>query len=382
MSLRDYKTIEERVRFLEKEKKLQFKAVTIFPKELEEAQYKNCENMIGAVSVPLGIAGPIKICGKKACGDYYIPLSTTEGALVASVSRGCKAISNSTGVAVHSEYKGITRGPVFKTGNLADSFKLKMYLSENFSRLSQVAEQTSAHLVLKKIHTQVIGRHVYVRFSFDTKDAMGMNMVTIATDKIAKFIEDQTGASCLALASNFDIDKKGAWLNFILGRGRQVWAEAILDRKIVKEILKTTPEKIHEVAIQKCLIGSAISGGLGFNAHFANVIAAIFIACGQDVAHTVEGSLGLTSTEIVGNSLYIAVYLPDLILGTVGGGTNLPAQREALQLLGVAGGNQGENAAVFAEIVGAAVLAGELSLLASLSEGSLASSHQKLARRK
>lgn len=381
MSLRDYKTIEERVKFLQKEKKRLFSAITVYPQKLEEAQFKNCENMIGAASVPLGVAGPIKICGQKASGNYYIPLATTEAALVASVSRGCKAITKSGGVVVYSEYEGISRGPVFVTDNLAESFKLKAWLVKNFFLLSQVAQKTSSHLLLKKIHTQIVGRHVYVRFAFDTQDAMGMNMVTFATDAIAKFIEAKANVSCLSLASNFDIDKKPAWLNFILGRGRQVWAEVVLEEKIVREILKTTIEKIHEIAIRKCLVGSAISGTIGFNAHFANIIAAIFIACGQDVAHTVEGSLGITSTEIVDNKLYISVYLPDLILGTVGGGTNLPAQKEALELLGIAGGRGGKHAAAFAEIVGAVVLAGEISLLAALAEGSLASSHLRLARR-
>jgi hydroxymethylglutaryl-CoA reductase (NADPH) len=153
-----------------------------------------------------------------------------------------------------------------------------------------------------------------------------------------------------------------------------------LRAKIIKEVLKTTPEKIHEVTTKKCLIGSIVSGSLGFNAQFANIIAAIFIACGQDVAHTVEGSLGITTTEIVGDQLYISIYLPDLVIGTVGGGTRLPAQKEALELLGISGGNKGNNAASFSEIVGAAVLAGEISLLAALSEGALASSHFRLTR--
>lgn len=366
---------------MEKVKKRQFKAITIYPKELEEAQYKNCENMIGAVQVPLGIAGPLRINGNYAKDGYFIPLATTEAALIASVNRGCKAIMEASGAVVYSEYEGITRGPVFTAKNLKESFKFKSWLAENFSILTQVAHKTSSYLQLKKIHTQIIGRQIFVRFSFDTSDAMGMNMVTFATDALKEFIEKKTGVTCLSLAGNFDADKKPAWLNFIQGRGRQVWAQASLEKQTVKEVLKTTPEKIHEVTIAKCLLGSAAAGSLGFNAHFANIIAAIFIATGQDAAHVAEGSLGITSTEVIDERLYISVYLPDLIIGTVGGGTNLPAQTEALKLLDVSGGNHGKNAAVFAEIIGAAILAGEISLLASLSEGSLASTHKRLARK-
>lgn len=381
MSLRNYKTIKERQKFLEKATNFRFKAITTYPKDLEEAQFGNCENMIGATQMPLGVAGPLRIHGKYALGDYYIPLATTEGALVASVNRGCKAITAAGGAEVFGEFAGITRGSVFKTNGIKDGHRLKIWIDEHFSQLAQMTESTSSHLKLKKIDTRVVGRNVYTRFSFDTQDAMGMNMVTIAADAAARFIKEKTDNYRVTLAANFDIDKKPAWLNFILGRGRQVWAEVVLDKNIVKEVLKTTPEKLHEVVMQKCLLGSAISGSLGFNAHFANIIAAIFIATGQDVAHTVEGSLGITSTEIVNSKLYISVYLPDLPLGTVGGGTKLPAQKEALSLLGVSGGRKGRNASSFAEIVGAAALAGEISLLASLSEGSLASTHQKLARR-
>lgn len=382
MSLRDFKTIEERRKFIGRIKKLNLPAISIYPKGLEEAQQSNCENIIGAVQLPLGIAGPLKIHGRHAAGDYFIPLATTEGALVASVNRGCKAITAAGGAVVYEESAGITRGPVFKTNDIGGSLKLKGWLDKHFLQLKKMARTTSSHLELEKVDTRIVGRNVYVRFSFDTQDAMGMNMATIATDKLALFIKQETGCGYLALAANYDIDKKPAWLNFILGRGRQVWAQATISQKIVADVLKTTGEKIDKLAVEKCLLGSAVSGSIGFNAHFANMIAAIFIATGQDAAHITEGSLGITATEIIDNQLYISVYLPDLPLGTVGGGTGLPAQKEALGLLGVAGGNRGKNSSCLAEIVGATVLAGELSLLASLAEGSLASAHQRLARKK
>lgn len=382
MKIRDLKTIEAKRRFIEKKLKIKLPAIKTYPVGLEAAQVKNCENMIGAVQLPVGIAGPLVIKGELAKGEYYIPLATTEGALVASVSRGCKAVSLSGGVKVMVEDIGITRGPVFKTKGIDKSRGLKVWLNDNLKMLNQVAQKTSSHLALRKIDTTIVGRNVYTRFYFDTQDAMGMNMVTIATDEIAKIIEKETQVKCTSLASNFDIDKKPAWLNFILGRGKRVWAEAVVKRKVVAEVLKTTPEKIHEVVINKCLLGSIVAGSLGYNAHFANIVAAMFLACGQDAAHIVEGSLGITTTDIVDSDLYICVYLPDLVVGTVGGGTQLPSQKEAFSILGLSGGNKGKNALEFAEIVGASVLAGELSLLSSLAEGSLASAHQKLARAK
>jgi hydroxymethylglutaryl-CoA reductase (NADPH) len=207
---------------------------------------------------------------------------------------------------------------------------------------------------------------------------MGMNMVTIASEKAAELIEKECKAKCISLAGNFDIDKKPAWLNFINGRGRRVWAEATLSKKVVKEVLKTTPESFHNLAIKKCQIGSALSGSLGFNAHFANIIAAIFIATGQDIAHVVEGSMGITNTEVDNNGdLYVSIYLPALLLGTLGGGTNLPCQRECLELMGL---KPNGDVVKFASTVGAAVLAGEISLLASQAEGSLARAHKKHGR--
>ena len=223
---------------------------------------------------------------------------------------------------------------------------------------------------------RAVAHYLFVRFSFDTGDAMGMNMVTIATDAVSKLIEKETGATCLSVAGNFDVDKKPAWLNVINNRGMVVWAECVIKKEIVAEVLKTNAEKVFEVWLSKCMVGSAMSGSLGFNAQFANVIAAIFIAAGQDPAHVVEGSTGITTVKALsGGDLYVSVYLPSLLVGTVGGGTNLATQKEALELLGVVG-----KTGAFAEIVGSAVLAGEISLLASLSEGSLAGAHSTLGR--
>ena len=338
---------------------------------------RNIENLIGAAQIPLGIAGPLKVHSSKLIvNSYYIPLATTEGALVASISRGCKAITQSGGAYAAVEDVGQTRGPVFKIKNLEHGIKTKLWIENNFKLLYSTSEKTSSHLKLLKTLVTLVGKNLFVRFSYDTGNAMGMNMVTIATQAVAGLIEAKTQAQCIALAGNFDIDKKPAWLNFTLGRGKKVWAEVTLPKKIIKDILKTTPDNLAQLNYRKNHLGSIMSGSLGFNAHYANIIAALFIATGQDPAHAVEGSLGVTTAEVLeNNDLYFSIYLPSLIVGTIGGGTHLPTQQEALKLMQVA------SALEYAQVVGAAVLAGELSLIASLTEGTLAKAHQKLGRK-
>jgi len=369
MNLKDFKTAKERREFLEKELKIKLENVS--HAHVDNEKIIHCENLIGATSLPLGVAGPLTIDKQ----NYYIPLATTEGTLVASVNRGCKAINLSSGAKTYLENVGTTRGPVFETSGINESKELKIWLDENFKLLKSEAEKTSAHLKLKKIGTRIVGTNVYVRFYFDTQDAMGMNMATIATDKISQLIEKNTNVKCLAVSGNFCIDKKPAWLNFISGRGKKVWAEVTLKKEVVEQVLKSTPEKFFDVWLAKCMIGSAMAGSLGFNAHFANIVAALFAATGQDLAHVVEGSMGMTTCKVLKNGdLHVSVYLPAVMIGTVGGGTKLKTKQEALSIIGAKNSNE------LAEILGGAVLAGEISLLASLSQGSLATAHEKLGR--
>ena len=380
MTIKNFKSSKARREYLEKELKLNLKNIGYFSLDEKKVKNRNCENMIGATQVPLGIAGPLIINHQPSVISHYLPLATTEGALVASVNRGCKAAKLSGGINVFVEEIGCTRGPVFITKSISQSFKFKNWLDGNFDRLQKTANKTSSYLTLKKLGTRFVGRNVYVRFYFKTSEAMGMNMATIATQKMADLIKRKTGIKCLSLSGNFCVDKKPSWLNFISGRGKRVWAEVIIKKKIVKEILKTTPERIIEVVNKKCLLGSIMSGSLGFNSHYANIISALFLAVGQDMAHVVEGSLGITTAELENNNdLYFSIYLPDLMVGTVGGGTHLKTQKEALSILGLDKGKTG-NAFRLAEIIGGAVLAGELSLIAALSSGHLVKAHQRLGR--
>lgn len=376
-------TAKERRDYLERETGVGLDHIGRFSFDEADIAGKNCENLIGATQVPCGIAGPLNVMhsGEKVLRRYYVPLATTEGALVASVNRGCKAISVSGGAVSDSIPVGASRGPVFRVTGIRHGREVREFLEQSFNEIKRIAEATSGHLTLKSVTSRMVGMDFFVRFVYDTGEAMGLNMVTIATSAACRFIEEQTGAKCLALTGNFCVDKKPAWQNFLNNRGTAVWSEAVFPRDVLGDVLKTDAETVYRTWLAKCMVGSALSGSMGFNAHYANVVAAVFIATGQDPAHAVEGSIGITSASVVNtHDLYLSVYLPDLLVGTVGGGTRLDTQREALSLMGVGAGDQGEAKVRLAEAIGGAVLAGEVSLLSSLGEGSLARAHKTLGR--
>jgi len=373
MKMSEFESADQRRSYLEK--KLNIKLGNVKKGLIDDIKDIHCENLIGAITLPLGVAGPLKLKGECVKGKFYIPLATSEGALVASVNRGCKAITMAGGAGVYAYKTGTTRGPVFFTGSLEKSKAFYIWLRKNESKLAEIGESTSSYLRLIKIDAKTLANYAFVRFYFDTADAMGMNMATFATDKIVNYIEEQTKIRCLSIAGNYDTDKKPAWINFIDNRGIKVWAEIILSKKILKDVLKTNASEFFDVWLAKCMLGSAMSGSMGFNSHFANVIAAFFAATGQDLAHTVEGSLGITTAKVLsGGDLYFSIHIPSLMLGTVGGGTNLKTKKEALSIIGV------KTSLELAEVLAGAVLAGEISLLASLEEGLLAKAHKRLGR--
>lgn len=384
MNIRDYKTIEKRRKAVEEACGVFLPNIAQNNLDLTSASEKNCENMIGTTQIPLGIAGPLSINNDlfKNQKSIFVPLATTEGALVASINRGCKAITLCGGSSTVIKRVGITRGPVFETSGLIESTQLSAWIYDHKQELATVAQTTSTHILLFDLFVLPIGKRVYVRFSFDTKDAMGMNMVTIATTAIAEYIEAKTKTRCLSVAGNFDTDKKPSWLNSLLGRGRKVWAEVLLNDEILDSVLKTTAKKVFDVWLSKNMIGTALSGSMAFNAHAANGIAAFFAATGQDIAHVGEVSICTTTADVVENGLLLSVYMPDVVVGTVGGGTGLPTQKEAISIMGITGGDDGKNGDKLAAIVGNIVLAGEISLLSALAEGKLSESHEKLARGK
>jgi hydroxymethylglutaryl-CoA reductase (NADPH) len=357
-----------------------------FSLDAEQASYRNCENFIGAVQVPVGIIGPLRLRGEHVDGDVFVPLATTEAALVASTNRGCAAIRESGGVTVRVEDVGMTRAPVFRTSGIDQSRRFVAWIRDHEDEIRRITESTSRYLTLLDIRPKMFGTSVFLRFKFDAGDAMGMNMATIACDKVVnEYIEPQTGVSCIALSGNYCVDKKPADINFQEGRGKRVFAELVVEAPVLKKYLKTSARDLVEAQYRKNLLGSIAAGSKGFNAHYANVLAAFFIATGQDPAHVVEGSLGVTCIEHRGpEAVYVSVYLPDVPVGAIGGGTVLATQREALALLGVEPDplRPGWAARRLAEILGGAVLAGELSLMAAFTSQDLARAHERLGRGK
>jgi hydroxymethylglutaryl-CoA reductase (NADPH) len=371
-------SVDIRRKFTETVSKTQLDHLSKYSLSMEEALKKNIENPIGAIQIPVGITGPLEVHGEHADGDYYIPLATSEGALLASVNRGLSVIKASGGTTARIIDDKMTRAPVIKTESVVEALKVKNWIIKHFEDLKEAAEKTTRHGKLVKIDPIVIvGKYVYPRFVYTTGDSMGMNMVTIATETALEILIKETSAHVITLSGNLCVDKKPSALNLIEGRGKTIIAEITIPRDIVEKKLKTTPEAIVEVNITKNLIGSAIAGSMGFNAHYANMIGAIFLATGQDEAHIVEGSLGITVAEEVNGDLYFSVTLPDVPIATFGGGTRLETAKECLDIMGVYGnGKVGE----FAEIIAGIVLAGELSLMGALAAGHLARAHKDLGR--
>ncbi|KAM3874180.1 3-hydroxy-3-methylglutaryl-coenzyme A reductase-like [Diretmus argenteus] len=347
-----------------------------------------CENVIGYMPVPVGVAGPLLLNGKQ----FHIPMATTEGCLVASTNRGCRAVALSGGCSSRVLADCMTRGPVVRLPSACQAAEVKAWLetSEGFSIIKEAFDRTSRFARLEKLLIGLAGKNLYIRFQSQTGDAMGMNMLSKGTEQAVHRLQQQyPEMRVLSVSGNYCTDKKPAAMNWILGRGKSAVCEATIPAKVVREVLKSSTAALVELNINKNLVGSAMAGSIGgFNAHAANIVAAIFIACGQDPAQTVGSSNCITQMEAAGpegDDLYISCTMPSIELGTVGGGTNLPPQQACLQMLGVQGTSPtqpGENARQLASVVCATVLAGELSLMAALAAGHLVQSHMTHNRSK
>ncbi|XP_062290115.1 3-hydroxy-3-methylglutaryl-coenzyme A reductase-like [Scomber scombrus] len=347
-----------------------------------------CENVIGYMPVPVGVAGPLLLDEKQ----FHIPMATTEGCLVASTNRGCRALSLSGGCTSSILADSMTRGPVVRLPSACRAAEVKVWLEtpDGFSTIKEAFEQTSRFARLEKLFVGLAGRNLYIRFQSQTGDAMGMNMLSKGSEQALHRIKQlYPDMEVLAVSGNYCTDKKSAAINWILGRGKSAVCEATIPAQVVREVLKSSTAALVELNINKNLVGSAMAGSIGgFNAHAANIVAAIYIACGQDPAQTVGSSNCITQMESAGpdgEDLYISCTMPSIELGTVGGGTNLPPQQACLQMLGVQGTSPhapGENARQLARVVCGTVLAGELSLMAALAAGHLVKSHMTHNRSK
>jgi hydroxymethylglutaryl-CoA reductase (NADPH) len=339
------------------------------------------ENPIGAVQVPLAVAGPLTIKGDHAQGEFYVPFATTEGALVASYQRGMNAITEAGGANVKVLRNETHISPLFISQSQNESIEIASFVKDNFEAIKKAAESTTQHGKLLKIESIITGRQIYLRFIYSTGDAMGLNMINIATHSGCEIIRTKFPKSRYFLRSNYSSDKKACHANFINPYGREVLVECRVPQEILSKSLNTNAQDVYEYWING-LAASAHAGMLAVNAQVANGLTAIFIACGQDVAQVVNSSAVMLTCGLNDDgSLYMALRIPSLLVGTVGGGTALPTQKEGLSMLDCYGPDKADK---FAEIVAASVLAGELSISAALTTTEFVEAHgliQQLTKR-
>jgi hydroxymethylglutaryl-CoA reductase (NADPH) len=340
---------------------------------------RNIENFIGTVRVPVGAAGPLRVNGTYAQGDFFVPLATTEAALVASYHRGALLISEAGGGSAILLREGVSRAPGFAFESLHSLGQFVAWAVGALADLRRVAESTTRHGKLRDMHVNIEGNHVYLIFDFTTGEAAGQNMVTIATEAICAFIAEHAPVkpTYAFVEANHSGDKKASLQSFLSGRGRSVTCECIVPAALVEKRLHTTPKMMANYWAMSAM-GGVLSGTIGVQGHYANGLAAVYLACGQDVACVAESAIGVTRFEVTsGGDLYASVTLPNLIVGTVGGGTSLPTQHACLDVLGLSGTG---SANAFAEVCAALSLGGELSIVGALVSGDFASAHQKFAR--
>ena len=338
----------------------------------------NVENFIGTVQMPLGLAGPLRIEGEHARGDFYVPLATTEGTLVASYSRGMRVISECGGVRATVVKHSMQRAPVFLFEDAMQARDFGAWLKERFEEIKVAAESTTRSGRLIEIEQYPIANMLYTRFCYATGDAAGQNMSGKATFVACEWIRaNHPLEPNFILSGAIDTDKKHSMMNMIQTRGKRVIAEFTLRREIARRVLRIDTADLYRYR-QIAAVGALQAGSAYSGAHSANGIAALFIATGQDEANVAESHAGITYGQLLDNGdYYWSVTLPALICATYGGGTGLPTQRECLELLGCYGTGKADK---FAEIVAAVVLAGDVSLTAAVLAGDWVTSHEAMGR--
>lgn len=346
----------------------------------ELTAYKsNIENCIGTVKVPVGLAGPLRVRGMFASGDFYVPLATTEATLVASYSRGASVITEAGGCISILLHEGMRRTPGFAFKSITEAGLFAIWCIDQREALSAAAAATTRHGELIDLGIAMEGNHVYLILDYTTGDASGQNMVTIATQAICEHINANSPVTpqYYFVEANLSGDKKATAHSFVTVRGKKVTAEVTIPIDLVKTRLHSTPQEIERYW-RMSSVGAVQSGSIGIQGHFANALTALYIACGQDPACVAESSVGVTRFEVTEKGdLYAAVTLPSIIVGTVGGGTKLPGQQACLEILGMVGTGKAQ---ALAELCGALALAGEISIAAALSSGEFTQAHKKLAR--
>ncbi len=373
------KTIARRWRVLDCDSSVQDEILDERTQNQQSAYQRNIENFIGTVKLPVGLAGPLRVNGLFAQGDYYIPLATSEAALVASYSRGANLMTKAGGCTALLLNEGVSRAPGFAFKSLADAGAFVAWALGQTDEFKQIAEGTTRFGQLQDMRITVEGNHVYLNFEYLTGDASGQNMVTIATHAIFEYIKKTSPIKIeyAFIEANLSGDKKASAQSFQSVRGKKVTAEITISEELIEKNLHTTVSRMVDYWRMSAL-GGVLSGTIGVQGHYANGLAAFYIACGQDAACVSESSVGITRFEVTSDgSLYACVTLPNLIVGTVGGGTGLPSQRACLEIMGLAG--QGK-AQALAEVCASVALAGELSIIGALCADHFSRAHQSLAR--
>jgi hydroxymethylglutaryl-CoA reductase (NADPH) len=338
----------------------------------------NIENFLGIAQVPMGVAGPLRVNGEYAQGDFYVPLATTEGTLVASYNRGMRLLSESGGVRTTVVERLMQRSPVFIFPDARAAREFGDWIEANFATIKAAAESTTRVGKLVNIGQYAVGCMKYLRFNFTTGDAAGQNMAGRATLAACEWIKANYKQRVdWILSGNIDTDKKHSQMNVLHTRGTRVIAEAVIPNAVLKSIMRVDSATLFR-ARQLSNVGAILSGAANNGAHATNGITAVFIATGQDVANVAESHAAIVYSQLQDNGdYYWSITLPSLIVATYGGGTSLPTQRECLEMLGCYGAGKAKK---LAEIIAATVLAGETSLSCAIMAGEWVASHEKYGR--
>lgn len=338
----------------------------------------NIEHFVGVAQVPIGLAGPVKINGEYANGEFYVPMATTEGTLVASYNRGAQLCNNSGGITTTIIDDQMQRAPVWIFNNQREAQKFSQWLNENFALIKEKAEGTDPFCRLKSIEKYAVGKMLYTRFNYFTGDATGQNMVGKATFEACEWIKSvYPGIKQYLLSGNIDTDKKHSYMNALNTRGKRVVAEVTIPGELITNMSTMPPTELIRLR-NVSNTGSILAGANNNGLHSANGITAMFIACGQDVANVAESSAAIVYADLLpDNSYYYSITIPALIVGTFGGGTGLATQTECLSMLGCVGKDKAKK---LAEIVAAVALCGELSLMSAVIGKHWVSSHEQYGR--
>jgi hydroxymethylglutaryl-CoA reductase (NADPH) len=369
--------IAQRQRFITEKTGVELKHVAHSSQDLKNLM-GNIENPIGVAQVPIGLAGPVRINGEHANGDFYVPMATTEGTLVASYSRGMRVLSEIGGVKTTVIERYMQRAPVFHFNNAQDARDFGVWFDKNMDTIRQTAEATTSIGKLSHVEQYGVSRMRFVRFNYTTGDAAGQNMCGKATFAACNWIADNyPKLNRYTLSGAIDTDKKHSQLNTLHSRGARVVAEAVLPREVALKLLRVDTKALFD-ARQVNNVGGMLAGTSNNGAHSANGLAAIFIATGQDAANIAESQAAIVYSDLMENGdLYWSITLPSLIIASYGGGTGLGSQRECLEMMDCYGNGK---ALKLAEICAATVLAGEISLGSAVLAGDWVSSHDQLGR--